>query len=240
MRLLAVLFFMLLASCILFVSPEEYGSTCRIQGQDTQCGACVVAKCQADLDTCCRDESCDQALRDLDECAVFATYGCQRLAGWQSPPVTGALSQCVQQKCGAVCLERKGSSTTSCREPRLGEGSACTCTSGAETNDFICNPQAFRDTICCAPESWPAPGLECKCQALDCRSSPDGCFCKLADFTPKTRECTTQQCCAGDDYCQCGSDECSLSERKVDTCTVTELACAKGQKKLETCSGRTL
>lgn len=240
MRALAALFPTVLVGCIFVVSPEEYGTTCRFQGEDTQCGACIATSCRAELNACCRDEACEQPLRDLDDCATRSSYACNTLRGVTIPAVAGPLAQCVDRACGAVCFERKGTSTTSCREPRLGEGSACECAANGEVNDFVCTPQAFPNAICCAPKGWPAPGLECSCRPLDCNPSPDGCFCRLVDFTPKQRECEgATKCCVYEDTCTCRPRGCSSFEREVDSCAVDALDCAAGQERVESCSLRT-
>lgn len=223
----------MLASCILVVSPEEYGNVCRFRGEDTQCGTCIRAHCQGALNDCCRDVTCG-SLDHLDPCAEQRSSRCRDLVSHLDP-----FADCVKRECGAVCVELTGTPTTSCREPRLGEGAACTCSAGGEANDDICSAVVYPGTLCCAPEAWPSPGLECKCQALDCRASPDGCFCRLADFTPKTRECSAVHCCASDDVCTCGSRACSSFEREVPTCAIGELRCAKGQKPVDSCSART-
>lgn len=234
MRALGILLIATLVGCIFVVSPEEYGTVCRFQGEETQCGACVAAKCRREIDDCCRDASCDDVMASLDRCTASHGEECVSLKNSQAP-----LSSCVARECGPQCERLTGQSTTSCREPRLGEGSACTCTSGDDVNDVVCNPRVFPQTICCAPEAWPATGLECKCEALDCRASPDGCFCKLADFTPKQRTCEAVHCCVSEDVCRCTSEQCSGFERPVTSCSIAELGCAKGQKRVDSCSART-
>lgn len=235
MRALGFILLASLVGCIFVVSPEEYGTVCRFRGEDTQCGSCISTRCRQALDACCRDVTCG-SLDHLDPCAEERSSRCKDLVSHLDP-----FAECVKRECSATCVELTGTPTTSCREPRLGEGSACTCNSGGEVNDVVCNPQAFPQTICCAPEGWPAPGLECKCEPLDCRSSPDGCFCKLADFTPKQRECSAVHCCVSEDVCRCTSEECSPTfEREVDSCSIAEVGCAKGQKKVDGCSARAL
>lgn len=240
MRALALsLFFAAsLFGCIFVVSPEEYGATCRFEGEDTQCGSCIRQKCTQAIDECCRDQNCEQPLRDLDQCATQSSFACQTLKGATSPAAANTLAQCIQRECDAVCVEKKGTPTTSCREPRLGEGSACECSASGAPNDDVCSAAAFRDTLCCAPKGWPAPGLECTCQPLDCRPTDDGCFCRLADFTPKQRECSAVHCCVDKDVCHCGADECAGFETPVESCSVAVLRCAEGQEPVTSCSQR--
>lgn len=234
MRAVCLALLSMLVGCILVVSPEEYGTTCRFAGEDTQCGACVATKCRDDLQECCRDELCDSALRDLDECAVNGSRACTVLHG-----SSRRIGQCVRDQCSDVCVERTGSSTTSCREPRLGEGSACTCEANGDTNDFICNARAFPSTVCCAPKGWPAAGLACTCRPLNCTPTNDGCFCSLGDFTPKQRDCSAVKCCVDQDKCTCRADGCFAFEREVESCNAAEVGCANGQDRVESCSART-
>ena len=135
MRALGFVLVASLVGCMLVVSPEEYGTVCRFRGEDTQCGACIAANCQAAVDECCRDEGCTQPLRSLDDCAEHHTQECNTLKGTTIPTSAVGLAQCMKSKCDAACSELKGAPTTSCREPRLGEGSACTCNSGGDAND---------------------------------------------------------------------------------------------------------
>lgn len=237
MRALGLFFPSALVGCILVVSPEEYGTTCRFEGEDTQCGTCIATKCGAELHACCRDASCDSVMFDVDDCAQHSSYTCSVLKG----TARRSIAECVKRRCDSVCVELKGSPTTSCREPRLGEGSACTCTANdGEVNDFICSPQTFPSTLCCAPKGWPAPGLECTCRPLDCSPTDEGCFCSLAEFTPKQRECTAVKCCVDKDKCTCRARGCFAFEREVESCNVDVVECAAGQDKVESCSVRAL
>jgi hypothetical protein len=233
MRALGPLVFSSLASCILFVSPEEYGSTCRFVGEETQCGACVATKCRPDIDACCRDVTCDADMEQLESCAEFHDSSCTTVKS-----TARSLASCVTRECDAVCGHLTGSTKTNCREPRLGEGSACTCSAGGELNDFVCNTRAFPNTVCCKPEGWPAAGLACACRPLNCTPTADGCFCSLGDFTPKESECDGVHCCVDKDKCTCRADECLPFETPVESCTAAALGCDEGQTRVDECSAR--
>lgn len=236
MRALGLVVVAMLVGCIFVVSPEEYGTTCRFRGEDTQCGTCIATKCRRELNECCRDESCETTLSDVDDCAAHSSYACNVLKG----TARRSIAECVKRECDAVCVELRGAPTTSCREPRLGEGSACSCDASGEVNDVICNSSAFPRTLCCAPKGWPAPGLACTCRPLECRPTNDGCFCSLADFTPKQRDCTALKCCVDQDKCTCRARDCFAFEREVESCDVGVLECADGQDRVESCSARAL
>jgi hypothetical protein len=228
---LCLLFVASLASCMLFIQPDEYGSVCRFKGEDTQCGACITTKCQDAVNACCRDESCD--VTRVESCAQYLNVDCDYDARGNR-----AVTECIVRECGAVCDDFPGSPSTRCREPRLGEGAACVCEDVTATNEFVCNPKAFPDTLCCAPQGWPKPGLECTCRPLNCVPTNDGCFCRLVDFTPKQRECSAVHCCVDKDVCTCRADECSGFETEVESCNVNQVDCADGQIVVESCSAR--
>lgn len=235
MRIVAIALSLLVVGCVLVVSPETYGDRCRFAGDETsQCGRCIAERCRAEVDACCRDSACDGMMRTLDACSDAHGPDCAALGASDTD-----LGRCVARACAAVCVALTGASLTSCREPRLGEGSACTC-EGASTagNDFICSEAAYPDTICCAPPGWPSPGLACSCMPLSCTPSPDGCFCLLADFTPKSRACEGVTCCADQDTCTCRGRACYPSEHPVPTCDIEAAGCKKGQQRVDSCSAR--
>jgi len=229
----------LVASCMLVVDPATYGDHCKFEGADTQCGACVAAKCQADVDACCRDASCDGRMTLLDTCASKHDASCNELGKGSD-----SLAACVARECSVVCVELRGTGGATCSEPKLAEGSLCKCSVGTTTgNDFLCSLATYPDTICCAPKGYPMPGLECSCRPLACRPNLDGCGCELAEATPDTRECSSMYCCANTaeydpDKCSCRSKDCFPFERRVPTCALREVACPKGLDRVESCSFR--
>lgn len=225
-----------LVGCILAVSPERFGDTCRFDGHDTQCGACVVDQCQPAMNECCSDEACDPTVRAVESCASRHDESCGRIAGDAG---RFALAKCVTEKCGGVCVALAGTTLTSCREPLLGETGACACKYTGGGNDFVCNPAAYRDTICCAPMGWPGAGLECECRPVECNPNPGGCFCLTVEGTPTERECTGEICCAQNDTCSCGPKPCFMFQTEVPSCGLATIGCGPNQKRVETCSLRT-
>jgi hypothetical protein len=231
-----LLLLLLLAGCVVFVTPETYGSECRFTGETSQCGACVAAQCRAEIDQCCGDERCEETMRSLDGCAERRDGACVELASSDTN-----LGRCVARACGAVCQPLTGVSRTTCREPRLGEGAVCTCESSLQTsNDHVCSTAAYPETLCCAPKGWPAAGLACSCRALECTPTADGCFCRLVDFAPKSRACSAAHCCKDPDgnACTCGAEPCKGFQTEVPSCEIAEMACAEGQERRDACSAR--
>jgi hypothetical protein len=224
-----------LVGCILAVSPERYGDTCRFEGEDTQCGACVVDRCRTEMNDCCSDEACDATVRTVESCASRHDQSCAEIANGAG---RFALARCVTEKCGGVCVAFAGSSLTSCKEPLLDESAACSCRYSGGGNDFACNPAAYRDTICCAPNGWPGVGLECSCRPIECNASAGGCFCLTVEGTPTQRECTGPICCAQNDSCSCGSKPCFQFQTQVATCNLAAVGCRENQIRVDSCSLR--
>jgi hypothetical protein len=242
----------LLGGCILLVSPREYGSQCRFAGAQSECGACVVARCQAEVDTCCSDSQCDGTLTALDECASKHDPSCTQLGSKADSPSDGAsigLRQCISRGCAAECQPFRGTSETSCKELPLAPGASCSCTtqSPSGTNDYTCATAVFPNTRCCAPNSWPAPGLECTCKHVQCIATATGCFCSLVDYTPDQETCggtAGLTCCAStatakDAQCTCGTRACFIDEVAVPSCSAEVMGCGM-QRRVDSCSSRTL
>lgn len=246
---------LLAASCLLFVSPEDYGERCKFAGEETACGRCLRERCQPSIDACCKDEGCSPTLAALESCATHADATesrCGELgASAARPGSDGELATCATTRCAAVCRAFTGTSATRCSEPDFGRGATCACTSAPESgqgNDFECSPQSYPGTVCCAPPSWPADGIECTCLPLGCHKTPEGCSCALVDTPPEQTSCTAPPCCASTvdpDQCVCRAT-CFDIERAVPSCSVTAqvgsvavIGCKKGQKRVASCTIRT-
>jgi len=237
----------LLAGCVLVVTPEAHGEHCRFAAEDTACGRCLRARCEPAIDACCTDDGCSGALALVDACSRGEAGACESLGGRSSAAVTSErdVGACAATRCAAVCRTFTGASQTACREPSFGRGATCACnvaTGAAPANDFDCSSTSYPGTVCCAPSSWPAPGLECSCRPLGCSSTPEGCFCHLVDTPPESQSCEAANCCASFDQCAC-RDRCFLpQERVVARCAApppgTTEGCAEGQKRVDSCSIR--
>ena len=238
---------LLTTSCVLVVSPKRYGDHCVFVGATTsQCGACLAQRCRAEIDTACTDEvtlAAVESCADKLDCTALATPAVAR-----TPVAT-----CLATRCGAVCRSLTGASLTSCTEPSLSEGHACKCTGGAATNDFVCDPNAYPDTICCAPATgWPAEGVACTCAPLACTDTKDGCACRLTTIAPSNPTCgggggadAGGACCVDQETCSCRATDCYDFETRVAHCGVDTIGaaqpsrgCANGQVRVERCSRR--
>ncbi len=241
----------LLGGCILLVSNREYGTQCRFAGAQSECGACVVARCQTEVDTCCSVDLCGETLATLEECASKHDQSCATLAAKavsESNPAGAGLRACIARGCAAECQPFQGTSETSCKELPLAPGASCSCTtqSAAGANDYACATTVFPSTRCCAPNGWPAPGLECSCKHVHCNGTPGGCFCSLVDYTPDQETCGGTDgltCCAStsttkDAQCTCGSRACYIDEVAVPSCSSEVMGCGV-QRRVESCSSRT-
>lgn len=227
---------LLLVSCILVVSPERFGDQCRIAGEETQCGACVVERCQAAANDCCLTDSCSATLRAVETCGNQHDGSC----AFATDAASNSLAKCVAESCGGVCVPLAGTPSTACREPPIAQGGSCSCTYAGPGagNDFVCDPKAYAQTICCAPKGWPGAGQECVCKSIDCAPRIDGCSCITIEHASANNECTGAICCSDHDSCRCSSEACFSFQTQVPSCTLAVLACDKDQIRVDSCSLR--
>lgn len=236
MRFAFSAFALLLIGCVLVVTPAEHGDRCRFQGETSQCGACVQASCQAQVDGCCGSAACAPTLRALDDCATKHDGSCGSLT-----TASNDLGRCIATSCAAVCAPLTGRSATKCEELRGAE--ACRCeTTADEANDVVCSEASFAPTLCCAPIGWPAPVQECTCAPLSCSPIREGCFCSLAPRATTGSACGGSDggtpCCAQGDTCTCRASGCFPFERPVPRCELGQVTCPEGQAEVASCSVR--
>jgi hypothetical protein len=227
-----------LASCVLVVSPDEYGQRCRFQGEESRCGSCLTARCQPFIDDCCRDDACTHTLDSLERCAQGDVARCTSLGADSdaAEPSRSKLGRCAETQCKAECASGLTKSITQCTVPAFGQGHTCTCAVSDTPNDTLCSEATFPETLCCAPEGWPAPGLRCSCKVLSCGPSRDGCSCMLTDGAPEAPTCIAKTCCLLGDICGCHANDCLVDETKVASCSRANIQCAVGQKRVASCS----
>jgi hypothetical protein len=228
----------LMAGCVLLVSPPEGDETCRLDISGTFCGICIVQHCQDAVNDCCADTQCRELLAQVDDCARSANENCEAFKKLSLGKSTGsALSQCVQRECPGRC-EAVGTSSTFCLDMPSSAQTACSCSYGEGSNPLVCSPLEFPDTLCCAPEGWPAAGQQCSCKPIGCQPSPDGCICELVDYSSPAlaRSCEGVYCCAADDTCVCGSTPCPAYHTPVARCSLEVLSCPRQQNRLPSCS----
>lgn len=231
----------LTAGCVLLVSPPEGGETCLFGVSNTLCGACVVERCRDAVNDCCADRRCRDRLPQLEDCARNANASCdafKQLSAEEAEESAGAaLSLCVQRECPGRC-EAVGTSLTNCTDLPASARKGCSCRYGGVSNPQICSPLEYLDTLCCAPEGWPAPGQECSCMPIGCQPSPDGCICSLVDYanSATARTCEGTICCAADDTCVCGTTPCTTHQKQVERCSLEVLSCPRQQNRFWSCS----
>ena len=230
----------IVAGCALVVHPETFGSTCRFSGDDSECGACVAARCQPLVDGCCRDEACSTTLAALEGCARSGDGRCDALKADRTSAVSSQanLASCVATRCSGRCASKaeRSQSLTRCTESARSVGRACRCALSESPNDFECSAIEQPGSVCCAPAGWPAEGLECTCFPLDCVPSLSGCVCSLEDRTPEVSTCSGGICCAAPGGCHCRASACEPSQTRVASCSAREALCPDGQLRVERCS----
>jgi hypothetical protein len=227
-----------LAGCILLVSPSSYGPACHFSGMGTACGSCIASQCQAEVNTCCGDTDCSGTLDALDQCASGDGGACTTIESQTaSKNVSSAgLAACIERSCSSLCETHSSTSKTNCTVPEFGGGHACQCELSTQSNDTVCSSAAFPDTLCCAPDGWPAPGLQCNCEQLSCGPTSDGCDCFLSASQSCTHVCSATLCCQYQDTCSCGSEACLTQEKQVPSCTLSVIGCPAGNKPVQSCS----
>lgn len=227
-----------LLGCVLLVSPGTYGEHCRFDGASTPCGQCIVTRCEADVDGCCREGSCDSTLTALENCAAGDVAKCDAVASLRSSAeaAKSGLGRCLDERCRSECSAPSARSKTKCSFPSFGQGQTCSCTLSATPNDVTCGEDALPKAICCAPEGWPADGLRCACKAPSCGATNDGCRCLLEDAPSEGETCSAKTCCARNDVCACSSLACLAGERSVPSCGRAELGCGPGLVRVKSCA----
>ncbi|MBX3186498.1 MAG: hypothetical protein KF819_05760 [Labilithrix sp.] len=235
---LAAIAHVVLAGCVLVVTPDEYGSTCHFAGEDSRCGSCLKQRCQAFIDDCCRDEACTSTLERVERCTTGDVKECALLGAESeaAEPSRSKLARCAESQCKAECAGGLTKSVTRCTVPTFGQGGTCNCVLSSTPNETLCSEATFPGTVCCAPEGWPAQGLRCSCKVITCGPSRDGCSCMLTDGVQEGPSCTGRTCCLLGDTCACGTNTCLPEEKMVASCSRDVIECPPGQKRVTSCS----
>jgi hypothetical protein len=235
----------LLAGCVLLVDvpANDFAAHCAFAGRGSDCGKCLVQRCQSALDACCGDGWCGGLMAQVEGCAATGDARCSavRAAAASAQGDAAKLAACLAEPCRGACAPISGTSSSHCGDTRFGLGTACACTVGTAAlpaNTYACDSQTFPDTRCCAPATWPSVGTECSCLAVSCGPVRDGCSCFLSDaFDPSaTRECRGDFCCQTASACRCGSQPCTGSEVAVASCGAATTPCAAKTVTLDRCS----
>ncbi len=226
-----------LVGCVLLVSPKDYGAHCRFEGEQTPCGQCIRTRCEADVDGCCGQGSCEPTLAAVEACAAGDVAKCDAVASLRtsSEAAKAGVGRCLDERCRDECSAPSARNKTKCSFPSFGNGESCSCTLATTPNDVTCDEAVLPKAICCAPQGWPADGLRCACKAVSCGATGDGCRCSLMDAPSEGPSCSAKICCALNDLCTCGSSTCIAGERKVASCARAELACAPGLMRVASC-----
>lgn len=234
-----------LLSCVFVTKSSDIGAHCAFSGRDSDCGKCLVARCQSEIDACCADSACGGVIGLVEACATNLDEACDAARSVANESRRQSLASCLKERCGGACANAPKSSSTVCADTKFGFGAACSCTAatalGGPANRFQCSPEAVPNTRCCAPPSWPSAGNACSCLTITCAPTSDGCNCFLtASYDPNAqsqRVCEGQYCCRGPQGCRCSAQPCTRSdETKVDRCDLTTLACPVGSQDVAQCS----
>jgi len=228
-----------LSSCVFLLgdrpTAEEH---CSFQGDSFgPCHGCIADECQAEVDACCGDEACSRdLLASLDACATDGHgQACTELVaahGDTSP--SSALSACVKQRCGALCVA--GESQTRCSVSS--DSTSCDCWTDEPFDGTPCDNKVIDNPLCCADSAWPRSGSECTCERFSCDTTLEDCFCSTGQGQAAS-SCGGEVCCSSSasQSCSCGSRDCSSTETYVGTsCSVDLMECPAGKRRVKACS----
>ena len=232
------------SGCILLVPSEDYSTTCHFKGMDTTCGACIASHCQPEVNACCSDPTCaapGSTLGLVESCATGYAPSCAVIPDdiQAADPRRDALARCAYEKCNATCAAAAATSTTSCSVPGFGLGKTCLCTVETPVNKVACSKASFPGTKCCAPDGYPATGLECTCNVIACVATGATCDCNLFDTQTGTAECgggTGLHCCEAFDNCMCSSQPCGSTTKEVTKCDLDVIRCPVNFTEVSSCS----
>jgi len=235
---------------------------------NTDCGACVKASCTTALNGCCGDATCLGAtMPTLDRCAGRGeTSACATLSSYVAPSVvipgvtlggtpTSSLRACVVSSCGGRCrgVLTDGGATA----PRTDGGGAvnggprsasvacfgttdtCSCSWVPETpNRNACTAETVENALCCAEIGWPARGLSCNCQRVECKQTTDGCECASYINGPDSSCSRGAHCCVSStgSSCDCHDAPCDSLELEVSVCGRAALACSGDRVSVTACA----
>lgn len=233
-----------LVSCVLVLdSPTEFAEHCAFEGRETDCGRCLVQRCQKQIDACCEGAWCGGLIEAVEGCASKSDQRCAevRAAEAGAEGVRKDLALCAGDSCRGVCERAPPTSSSRCGETKFGAGSACVCTPATPqlpANGYQCDGVVFPDARCCASPSWPSTGNQCACLAVSCTPSRDGCACSLSDsYNPNaTSECRGTNCCQTESVCRCGAEPCGPREKRVDACNVQTTPCTERSVPIAKCT----
>ncbi len=207
------------------------GDRCRFAGDDsTSCGLCLATHCQATIDRCCGDATCQATMDAVDRCAGRADVDACRALSLGTGPED--LAMCAASDCANECGAAK--SRTSCEK----DVSSCSCDADtSENNGVLCTEVTFGG-ICCADFGYPAEGLGCTCGSYACHSTEGGCECAIGG-TPSgdtSESCSGSTCCVFFGSCRCGSGPCGGDEEQVSSCS--EPSCHSDRRRVSSCSAK--
>jgi hypothetical protein len=232
-----------LSSCVLVVSPEDIGDHCTFHGS-TACSTCIRSKCQAQVDTCCRDKTCleqgsPRMMDAIDKCGVGDAFSCATAVRSQQQGSAATLRDCLSRECASECTKLAPDAAIpaaawKCESPRdpITDCAKCIYDSCGPQIDACC-----KDTLCTAPYYSEMRMDMGACTTGDQRACAFMAYTKSVDGVDGAlRACIARTCgesCVGDalPYYQCSLH----SAGAYCTCTAAEkpgtTTCTRGSTK---------
>lgn len=238
----------MLAGCALVLdSSSDLRDHCSFDGADDNvCGICLELECQAQIDACCGDPSCQDVMDVVDECGSGDNDACLELDDdSDAEPILICLANKCQDICGVFFQDvpeggggagtggegeggNAGSDGSDCFE----YGDACQCSYGGPGNDIACDETLFGGAACCADFRYPDEGI-CTCEEIGCEINftYDTCTCRSGVLDPSTAtDCGAYSyCCQGFNECRCNNEfPCDVNETPVPSCSFETIPCPTG------------
>jgi hypothetical protein len=107
LKRLAVVAAITASGCVLLaLDPDDFSTDCRFQGDDNECGQCMIASCRSEINECCADIACNLTMKyTVDECVP--RRACPGLARAESTgsarTADDTFKACVTSSCARVC-----------------------------------------------------------------------------------------------------------------------------------------
>jgi hypothetical protein len=108
LKRLAVAAALAASGCVLLaLDPDDFSTDCRFEGDDNECGTCMIESCRSEINACCADTLCNVTMKyTVDECVP--RRACPGLARSESTAgsrrtADETFKACVTRSCASLC-----------------------------------------------------------------------------------------------------------------------------------------
>lgn len=226
------------SSCVLVVpAPNESPSAvCRLTETESagECGACVEAACQPELDACCTAGSaCEPAIAQLVSCKPYESCDAEGTSLQERK-----LRTCAARVCAAKCwlTPNEDDAAAATGGPVCAQNDdQCSCEVHAGVAaSGACKPSSASNVwVCCSSPGYPVDATKCACTPVQCVVSETTCSCsgdtRHRDGDQYVNACSSSSgtCCMRDSSCNCDDERARCPADSVETarCVASSLRC---------------